>query len=351
MSLYKRKDSPHWWVRITPLHGKPIQESTGTSDRIKAQEYHDKLKASLWDRERLGIKPKRSWCEAVVRWLEETSHKASHSDDKAKLVWLHGYLGRLNLDDINRDVIDQIKRAKLREVKPATVNRYLALVRSILIRAKDDWEWIERVPKIKLFKESLGRERALTPIEAKRLLDELPAHQRAVVLFALATGLRQGNILKLEWSQVDLKNHHAWIRASQSKSRRPIAVPLNDTAMSVLAAQAGKHSQRVFTYRGKPLEKAHNVTWTAALRRAGISDFRWHDLRHTWATWQRQAGTPTHELQRLGGWLTASMVERYAHLAPDQLAGAAGRIDAVLPNYDLTTLEPFGNVVAIRGAA
>jgi integrase len=351
MSLYKRKDSPNWWVKITPLNGKPIQESTGTPDRVKAQEYHDKLKAVLWDRERLGIKPKRSWREAVVRWLEETSTKASHSDDKAKLVWLHDYLGDLTLDQVTRDVIDTIKKAKLKEVKPTTVNRYLALIRSILIRAKDEWEWVDHVPKVKLFKESLGRERALTPEEARRLLDELPEHHQAVVLFALATGLRQGNILKLEWSQVDMHNSHAWIRAGQSKSRRPITVPLNETAMSILRAQAGKHPERVFTVRGVPMQKAHNEVWTAGLKRAGITDFRWHDLRHTWATWQRKAGTPTHELQRLGGWLTASMVERYAHLAPDHLAGAASRIDAILPIYDPATSGPYGKVVPIRGAA
>ncbi|MBS1170561.1 MAG: integrase, partial [Burkholderiaceae bacterium] len=82
MSLFKRKDSPYWWVKITPLNGRPIQQSTGTTDKHKAQEYHDKLKASVWDRERLGIKPKRSWREAVVRWLEETSEKATHKEDK-----------------------------------------------------------------------------------------------------------------------------------------------------------------------------------------------------------------------------------------------------------------------------
>jgi len=74
------------------------------------------------------------------------------------------------------------------------------------------------------------------------------------------------------------------------------------------------------------------------LEQAGIKDFRWHDLRHTWATWHRQAGTPTHELQRLGGWRTASMVERYAHHSPDQLAAAPARLNAVIGGYDLATV-------------
>lgn len=62
-----------------------------------------------------------------------------------------------------------------------------------------------------------------------------------------------------------------------------------------------KHQIRVFTYRGEPIAAANTRAWKKALIRAGIDNFRWHDLRHTWATWHRQAGTPTHELQRLGG--------------------------------------------------
>jgi integrase len=75
------------------------------------------------------------------------------------------------------------------------------------------------------------------------------------------------------------------------------------------------------------------------LERAGIENFRWHDLRHTWASWHRQSGTPTHELQRFGGWRSWVMVERYAHLAPDHLAKAANRLDALLGGYDLATSE------------
>jgi len=330
MSLYKRDDSPYWWIKLTRRNRRPLQQSTGTTDKLKAQELHDKLKASLWDQERLGIKPKHSWREAVVRWLDETAEKATHEEDRRKLFWLHPFLGDLNLDDVTLDVIDRVKAAKLKEASKATTNRYLALVRAILIRARDEWEWVDKVPKVKLFKETNSRERSLTVEQAKRLLDELPEHQREVVLFALATGLRQRNVLRLEWGQINLEQRHAWIHGWQSKNRRPISVPLNDAAVAVLERQKGKHPTRVFTYRGKPLNQANTRAWQAARQRAGIEDFRWHDLRHTWATWQRQAGTPTHELQRLGGWRTGAMVERYAHLAPDQLAVAASRLDAVL---------------------
>ena len=215
----------------------------------------------------------------------------------------------------------------------------MALIRSILIRSRDEWEWIDKVPKIRLFKESNSRERSLTFDQVKALMQELPMHQRETVMFALATGLRQRNVLDLEWSQVNLALRHAWIHASQSKNRRPIAIPLNDTAINVLQRQLGKHETRVFTYAGKPLKAANTKAWGNALKRAGITDFRWHDLRHTWATWQRQAGTPTHELQRLGGWRTGAMVERYAHLAPESLAIAAQRLDSKFEGYDLATVN------------
>jgi integrase len=169
-------------------------------------------------------------------------------------------------------------------------------------------------------------------------LAELPEHQREVVLFALATGLRQSNVLQLEWSQINLEQRHAWIHAWQSKNGRPISIPLNEAAYAVLVRQKEKHESRVFTFRGKPLESANTRAWRKALLRAGIDSFRWHDLRHTWATWQRQAGTPTHELQRLGGWRTGAMVERYAHLAPEHLAEAASRLNPVLLGYDSATV-------------
>jgi integrase len=95
----------------------------------------------------------------------------------------------------------------------------------------------------------------------------------------------------------------------------------------------------VFTYEGEPFEAANTRAWGLALKRADIDSFRWHDLRYTWATWQRQAGTPTHELQRLGGWKTSAMVELYAHLAQDQLAHAASRLNSMFVGYDLATVR------------
>lgn len=95
------------WVKIHRSGG-CLQQSTGTTDRKKAQEYHDKLRASLWEQEKLGARPKYSWNEAVLRYLAETSHKASHADDKSHLRWLDRFLGGVELERIDRDRLDTI---------------------------------------------------------------------------------------------------------------------------------------------------------------------------------------------------------------------------------------------------
>ena len=138
--------------------------------------------------------------------------------------------------------------------------------------------------------------------------------------FSLATGLRAANVTGLTWEQVDLARKLAWVHADQAKARRAIAVPFNAAASEVVERQTGKHPVFVFTYEGRPVKQLATMAWYKALKRAGIEAFRFHDLRHTWASWHVQNGTPLHVLQELGGWETPSMVRRYAHLAANHLA-------------------------------
>ncbi|WP_341903836.1 site-specific integrase [Polaromonas sp. YR568] len=339
MSLYRRKDSPYWWAKFPAIRGEsgPLQVSTGTTEKRKAQEFHDRLKAERWEQSKLGAKPRHTWEEAVLKFLDETSHKRTHERDKSILRWLDSVFGGKYLDEIDRALIDHVKALRAKIATQSTANRYLAVIRTILLKAANEWEWIERAPKVSLYKEKDGRIRSLTQEEFRRLLAELPPHLADMALFSVATGLRQGNVRLLQWLQVDLERRHAWITPEQHKNGRAHAVPLNEMAVEVLLRQVGKHPVYAFTYRGQPVVSVSTKAWTNALERAGIEDFRWHDLRHTFATWHRQAGTPTHELQRLGGWKTLSMVERYAHVAPEGLQVAASRLDNVLQSYALAT--------------
>lgn len=186
-----------------------------------------------------------------------------------------------------------------------------------------------------------SRIRWLTQTEWQALLEQLSGNLRQMARFAIATGLREANVIGLQWNQIDMQRRVAWIHPDQSKSRKPIGIPLSDDAVAVLREQIGKHGTfvfvRTYTKHGKqitePVTRASGDSWKAALVRAGIdvveigkiktSKFRWHDLRRTWASWHIMAGTPLEVLQKLGGWETLSMVLRYAHLAPEHLAAYA----------------------------
>lgn len=328
MSLIKR--GKVWWVDVVSPNGERIRRSTGTEEETLAQEYHDRLKVELWQIARLGVRPRHTWDEAVVRWLKEQSHKATIQTDKTHLRWMDRFLSGKVLDTINRDLIDKIMDAKLAEgVTHATVNRVLEVLRAILRKCVNEWEWLDRAPYVKMLKEPTRRIRYLTHNEAQRLLDALPEHLADMAAFSLATGLRRANVTGLQWSQVDLTRRLAWIHPDQAKARKAIAVPLNAEAVLLLRKWLGRHKTHVFSFNGRPIIQVSTKAWYKGLAAAGIEDFRWHDLRHTWASWHVQNGTPLFALQELGGWESPEMVRRYAHLSADHLAPYADRLCAL----------------------
>ncbi|HPH07023.1 MAG TPA: site-specific integrase [Methylotenera sp.] len=342
MSLYKRKDSSVWWLKVT-VNGQMIQRSTGTTDKTQAQEYHDRLKSDLWERSRLGVKPSRSWQEAVERFLLETQHKASQVSDIYHLKWLDAHLRNSQLNDINRAMLNKLTLARRADkVKNSTINRMLEVINAILRKAVNEWDWLDKAPKVFMLPKAKSRVRWISHDEAEKLISACPPHLAAMVVFSLETGLRKRNVLDLEWSQLDLSRRMAWIHADQAKSRKAIAVPLTDIAMKVIQAQIGKHPTKIFTYRGKSVLDSNNSAFERAKVKAGIKNFRWHDLRHTWASWHIQAGTPLHVLKELGGWADIKMVMIYAHLSVEHLTNyvdKASNIRAVNveKGYDLAT--------------
>jgi integrase len=328
-----------WWIRFTTPRGQLVRCSAQTEDKQAAQQLHDKLKAESWRVAKLGDKPSRTWDEAAYRWLEETQQKKSHHSDVSIVKSLQPLLTMKPLHEITRDVVARIAEAKRKDSSPSRANRYIALVRAVLRRAANEWEWLDKAPALRMYPEPKRRVRWLTPEQLNVLLQELPEHQREAAIFAVATGLRQANVVGLEWSQVNLDGKTLWIYGDQAKGGRDIHVSLNETAVAVLQRQVGKHARRVFTYEGEPYKRVYTKAWQKALKRAGIENFRWHDLRHTWASWLAQKGVPLNDIQEMGGWETAAMVRRYAHLSPAHLAHRAQVLDGLIDTVSAQSPE------------
>lgn len=295
MSIYRRGDV--WWLYIVPPHGgKRYRRSTGERDRARAQRIHDELKAELWKR-RSG----RSLHAALDAWAAGKDKR-----DVGRVEILKKKIADVELEAVDLAVI----AAKIPFGKPATFNRYVNILSAAGVKG------LERKPV------PTGRVRWLTAGEWKTLRSKLAAHQRPMADLAIATGLRQANIFRLEWSQVDLSRRRLWIHADQAKAGEPIGVALSDAAVRVLRAQwkaAQRRAEgRQWVFVGKDGTKPPveiKTAWKRARKAAGLSDFRWHDLRHTWATWHIMQGTPREALQRMGGWKDERMVARYAHMA------------------------------------
>lgn len=343
-TLVPRGQKGTLYIRYTDPSGQRVFRSTGTSSRALATEWASKLHAEIYRTSRLGEKPRRKWTEAVTRWLADKQHKRSLAKDLHNLRWLDPHLRGAMLDEITADLLKDLAALRMSEPRDkregakseektsrSTAEKMLALVRSIL-RAAYGWGWIDRVPEVKLVENGKPKEdyRWLTQAEATKLHDELAEHLRPPFLFSLATGWREQNVLRLEWSRVDMARKVAWVTGSAAKGKRAIGAPLNKQALDVLRAQAGKHSRWVFpNEEGKPYARGNNHGFKAAQKRAGIAPLRWHDLRHTWASWHVMSGTSLRALMELGGWRSYQSVLRYAHLSPDHLAADAARLPAV----------------------
>jgi len=186
MSLYKRGEI--WWVYFTAPNGRRIRRTTGTENKEAAREFHDRLKAEMWRVKKLGDRPEYTWNDAVVKWLKEKSHKASIEKDKEIFRWVDRYLRDVRLSAINRALLDEIQEAKVKQSTRATTNRYMGHLRAVLRIAANEWEWIDKAPKVPMYPIRNKRIRWITPNEAERLLSFLPEHQADMARFALATG-------------------------------------------------------------------------------------------------------------------------------------------------------------------
>lgn len=351
----------HFHVDVS-VGGRRVQRSALTADRKEAQRIHDEIRAELWRVQVAGELPRVSFAQAAAAYLEDRDGRLSDLETtRDRLRWIVGRIGKLQVSEVTQAIIADTLAARRREgvtrniklrsgqvrkvrvsdtVSPATLDRYAAAIGVVLTHARDRG-WLRNVPKIP--KQS-GR-RAATPVFATReqaaaLLEALPPHLRAMAAFALATGLRRANITGLRWEQVNLPARKAWIEAQRAKGKKAIGVPLNDSAVAILRAQLGQHPTIVFPYRGDQVTRVTGIAWRKAVKAAGLPDgFRFHALRHTWASWHAMNGTPPQVLKELGAWSSLEMVLVYSHLSPEHVAGWAGNAEGPTREESVTGQE------------
>ena len=342
MALYKR--GKRWWFK----HGS-VRESTGCdiANRAGAEEYEARRVNELWRARALGEDPGPTLAEAIAEWLTEHAiHKRSYADDWRRVQTMLPHLPDVRVKAVRtatlmeiRDKVVKARAVDRRPIKPATANRYLAILSAVLNRCHER-DIITAVPAIPYQDEPEGKIDFLTPDEAATLIDEAPEHLARMIRFSLATGLRDANMRLLTWNRVNFGNRTAWVNPEDAKAAKAISIPLNDDAVAVLRECLGDHDEHVFTYpRPKPRapgstervyvaepmsQGANNTAFRKAKARAKVPHITWHTLRHTWASWHVQNGTPLKILQELGGWSNMEMVLRYAHLAPGHAAAYAG---------------------------
>lgn len=329
MSTFKRGE--WWWMEVTGVDGKPVRKSAKTKDPEIA-----KLKETIWRMETMqalglsleakrlpkGMSFGRTFTEACDYWLEQHAHKRSIKDDHRYAQFWKGRLKNTPLSHLQRADLEAILDERAKASTNSTANRYRAFLLAVLNMAVDK-EWLAKPIKLRRYSEPLPADRFLQASQIIQLLLELPSHQRDMAEFALATGARQGAVKNLRWTDISMNKKIAWIRPENSKSGKAVPLPLNQKALDVLD-RCRNNSEWVFTYNGQKIENVNTAAWTKALKRAGLEGFRWHDLRHTWASHHAMNGTPLQALQAMGGWSDPKMVKRYAHFSPESLGGYAG---------------------------
>jgi integrase len=255
-------------------------------------------------------------------------HKRSYASEVYRLQTLNGFFGKYRLGDLRAEDAEKFKMERCKTVQPATVNRELGNLKNMMAVACK-WSILERNPfaGVKLLHVPQKPERVLSGAEEVALLaacDKVRApHLRPIIILALNTGMRKGEILSLEWPQVDPDQRMIRVLNSKSEAGQR-SIPMNGAVHSLLSTlPRHRGTPLVFPSHRNPGQRMrdHKVGFLKAVRLAGIPHIRFHDLRHTFATRLVRAGADIITVQRLLGHAKISMTARYAHsLLHDRIA-------------------------------
>ncbi|MDR4506196.1 MAG: tyrosine-type recombinase/integrase [Candidatus Scalindua sp.] len=345
--MFKR--SGVWWTCIRH-NGRKIQKSLETTDRKLAQSIEAKIRTELVEDKYLEkpISSRKTFNDMMEKFMKEYAPTVSVNTRKAYTYYLKNlgsFFGNQVLSSITPKVIAPYKVYRRdKGASPSTINRELYMLSKAFNLAVKEWEWLKDNPVSKVQKEKEDNEvdRWLTEDEERRLLDASPLWLRDIIIFGLNTGLRQDELLSLEWSRVDLFRKTILIK--ETKNGKPKTLPLNSIALGVLQKKSGEKVRNIkndlvfSSNAGTKIFKRNLIrAFAYALEKAGIRDFTFHCLRHTFATRLTRNGVDLYSISKLLGHKNMKMTQRYAHHCPDSLRGCVKVLEKV--DYNLTTVE------------
>ncbi len=333
MAVIKRGNT--WYIDYY-CGGKRYREAIG-SNRKMAERVLAKRQIDIAEGRFLDVKKQSTATfEDIAKSFMEysRSNKLSFERDERCVKLLREHFGGKLLDEITPLDIEKYKSARRKMVGPATVNKELACFKTMFSKAVI-WGMTSDNPvkKVSMFREPPGRVRFLSREEIRRLLSEAAEHIRPIIIVALFTGMRKSEILKLTWKDIDFNHRLIYVRNSKNGSSREIPM-----AREVIAAlQAIPVSQgRVFTSSEDRPVSSIRTGFDNAVRRAQISDFSFHDIRHTFASYLVMNGVELITVKELLGHKTISMTARYSHLSPAHKGRAVETLD-FLGSHKLVT--------------
>lgn len=346
--IYKRDNI--YWIRYAGLDGKTIYESSHSDKFRDAETLLIQRKQSIKEGKQPEIKkkiPNVTFRELAVEYTKWTERQRAHKQKAILINQLVGIFGNHPLRYFTTRMLEQYQTERMQKGnKPATINRHLATIKHMFTKAVE-WDFVEddvlkRVRKVKQLEENNRRLRYLSQEECQSLIENCDTHLRPLVIMALNTGMRVGEIFNLQWDQhIDLK--HGFILLDKTKNGERREIPINETLRATLQSILRRLDiPYVFFNRetNKPYRRVQH-SFSTALRKAGIKDFRFHDLRHTFASHLVMAGVDLTTVKELLGHKTLSMTLRYAHLAPSHKIKAVDILDNIL-NVNYTKTIQFG---------
>jgi integrase len=325
-----------WWIEWYQ-DGQRKRERIGPNKAAAEQRLREVLTARTEGRYIKKSPDTRTFFKDLATWyleLPDVMAKRSYNKDLMHTKRLIACFGDRLLKDINPAMVEAYKQKRLSEnshsgkpTRPATVNREVTTFKTVFNKAMKNGK-AERNPAqgVKLLKENNERDRILSPEEYIRLLAQCPEHLKPIIKMAYHTGMRRGEILNLKWDRVDLKEGFIRLRPEDTKTTEGRSVPLNRELMEMFKAMPrGLPLTPVFTYKGNSMAEMKR-SFTTACQRAGIEDFTFHDLRHTFNTNAYRAGVPIPTIMKITGHKSIAMFRGYTTISPEDLKEAIGKI-------------------------